>query len=289
MVRITAVGLTVRNVWLAVAIVAAAPVPAQAQFGMLKKLKNAATKPDSAAQVKDSLDQIAAGVLPESVKVNKGSKLARGLSAANSASNKLEAATGISAKDAALAATGVGAAGLVAKKLANGQSGIGSQVASTMKANAQQKVMSAAMGGTGNGAGMAGRIPGMPDLASMQAMQKAAAGMAPKMGQQMNAAAMLGGGMAGITSADAQAMVAFQQEMMQVAMAASAGDEGAQARLEKWQTLTLKYEGDVQKLSMLAASGDVSAVKKMHDLQFRMIRDWASTGSLKEKVKKRKP
>src|SRR5687767_7748762 len=77
-----------RHLVAATLLLALAPTVAQAQFGMLKKLKNAATKPDSAAQVKDSLDQIAAGVLPESVKVSKGSRLARGLSAANAVNNK---------------------------------------------------------------------------------------------------------------------------------------------------------------------------------------------------------
>src|SRR5215207_6005244 len=49
-------------------LVVVAPSPVSAQMGMLKKLKKAVSAPDSSARAKDSLAQIAAGVLPESVK-----------------------------------------------------------------------------------------------------------------------------------------------------------------------------------------------------------------------------
>ena len=50
-------------------IVAMSPSIGHAQFGRLKKLKEKFSAPDSAARAKDSLEQIAAGVKPESVKV----------------------------------------------------------------------------------------------------------------------------------------------------------------------------------------------------------------------------
>ena len=97
-------------------LVALMPSPAHAQLGRLKKLKEKFSAPDSAARAKDSLAQIAAGVLPESVKVGK-SFLQKTGSVVSSANGALESATGISAKDAALAATGIGASNLMAKKL----------------------------------------------------------------------------------------------------------------------------------------------------------------------------
>ena len=208
------------------------PTVAQAQFGMLKKLKKAASGPDSAARAKDSLEQIAAGVSPDSVKIGR-SLLARGVSATKSASDKLEATTGISAKDAALAATGVGATGLIAKKMGMDPMSMGQSVLNNAKQAGKQRAMNAATGVNAIGA-----IPGMPDAATMQAMQAqiARAGAlstaGAKPGKGAAAAATMGlPGMAGFTQADAEALVAFQQEMMQVAMAASAGDVAAQKRL----------------------------------------------------------
>ena len=86
-------------------IVALSPSTSHAQFGRLKKLKEKFSAPDSAARAKDSLEQIAAGVKPESVKVGK-SFLQKTGSVVSTANGALESATGISAKDAALAATG---------------------------------------------------------------------------------------------------------------------------------------------------------------------------------------
>ena len=76
------------------------------------------------------------------------------------------------------------------------------------------------------------------------------------------------------TQADAEALVAFQQEMMQLSMAASAGDAKATARLEAWQAIALKYQPELQRLSLAAGTGDVTAAQRMQRLQFDMIREW---------------
>jgi hypothetical protein len=256
---------------------------------MLKKLKKAASGPDSAARAKDSLEQIANGVSPDSVKIGR-SLLARGVSAASSASNKLEETTGISAKDAALAATGIGATGLIAKKMGADPMSMGANIMNNAKANAKQKAMNAATGVNAIGA-----IPGMPDASMLQGMQakmaqagmargaigKGAAGVAGKIPSGATAGMM---GMPGYTEADAQALVAFQQEMMQVAMAASTGDAAATARLEAWQALAAKHEGEIQKLGLQAQAGDLTAVQKLQRMQFTMMKEWASTASTKSKI-----
>jgi hypothetical protein len=260
-------------------LVAVLPTPASAQFGMLKKLKKAASGPDSAARATDSLAQIAAGVKPESVKVNKGSLFARGASAVSTANGALESATGISAKDAALAATGVGAGNLLAKKMGVDPMSLG------------KTAMKKATGASGLASGIAG-LAGMPDAASIQAMQQsmATASVArAKAGKGAGAAAMVGvPGMAGFTQADAEALVAFQQEMMQVAMLASTGDEAAKSRLEAWQALTLKHQGEIEKLSLSAGAGDLAAMQKLQQMQFTIMKEWASTAGPKLKVPKAK-
>jgi hypothetical protein len=275
----------VRHLIVGALALALVPTSAEAQFGMLKKLKKAASGPDSAARAKDSLAQIAAGVSPDSVKIGT-SLLARGVSAASSASNKLEETTGISAKDAAIAATGIGATGLIAKKMGVDPMSMGQAVMSNAKQAGKQRAMNAAMG-----VNAMGTIPGMPDAATMQSMQAqmaragglSAKGAKPGKGAAM-AATMEMPGMAGFTQADAEALVAFQQEMMQVAMAASAGDAAAKARLDAWQAVTLKHEAEIQKLSLAAQGGDLAAIQKLQIMQLTIMKEWAGTASTRSKV-----
>jgi hypothetical protein len=279
-------------------VAALTPWPAQAQFGMLKKLKNAVSQPDSSARAKDSLAQIAAGVSPDSVKIGKG-LLSRGMTAAGDVSDKMEKATGISAKDAALAATGVGASGLLAKKMGVDPMSLGKAAIASAKQAGQQKAMNATAGLVGLPKGPS--IPGMPDMARLQAMQGAAGMMQGAMAKASaarmksaaagNGATMMGGaGIAGFTQADADALAAFQLEMMQVAMAASAGDVSAKARLDAWQALTLKHQPEIEKLSLQAQGGDMAAIQKLQMMQFTIIREWASTGSrLPKALKSTKP
>jgi len=260
--------------------------PAHAQFGMLKKLKNSVSSPDSATRAKDSLTQIAAGVKPESVKIGKG-LLRRGMSAAGEVNDKLEKTTGISAKDAALAATGIGASGLIAKKMGLDPMNLSAQMMNKANAAGQARAIKA-QGGLA--AGM-GSIAGMPDAATMQKMQlqmqqrmalaSAARARAGAKSVPVSGAAM---GIPGYSEADAQALVAFQQEMMQVAMAASAGDAAAQARLQSWQTLALKHQPEIEKLTLAAQGGDVTAIQKLQVMQFTLMKEWANTGSTKVKV-----
>ena len=281
------VRVAMRRLVAAALVVGLVPTAAEAQFGMLKKLKKAASGPDSAARAKDSLEQIAAGVSPDSVKIGRN-LLARGVSAASSASNKLEATTGISAKDAALAATGIGATGLIAKKMGVDPMSMGAQVMNNAKAAGKQRAMNAA-----SGVNAIGAIPGMPDAATMQAMQAqmlqagALSAKGAKGATATSRAAMMGAsGLAGFTQADAEALVAFQQEMMQVAMAASAGDEKARARLDAWQAVTVKHEAEIQKLSLAAQGGDLAAMQKLQMMQFTIMKEWAGTASTKSKVLK---
>ena len=260
-------------------IVALSPSIAHAQFGRLKKLKEKFSAPDSAARAKDSLEQIAAGVKPESVKVGK-SMLQKGAAIVSTANGALEATTGISAKDAALAATGIGASNLMAKKLGLDPMSIGAQALANAKMSAQQRAMQKAAGGGLTGAARLGGLAGAGmDAAQLQALRRAATTRA-------NRAAMANP-MAGnpatpsYSQADLDALLAFQQEMSQLSVAASAGDPSARARLELWQELALKYQPEAQRLSAAAGAGDMGAVQKLQRLQFDMMREWSRSGSLK--------
>jgi hypothetical protein len=258
------------------------PSPAHAQFGRLKKLKEKFSAPDSAARAKDSLAQIAAGVKPESVKVGT-SFLQKSASVVSSANGALESATGISAKDAALAATGIGATNLLSKKLGVDPMSIGQQAMANAKMTAQQRAMQKAAGKVGApNAGMSGM-----DAAQMQAMQQGAMANAAA-GARANSAAMAAYANAGYSQEDIDALTTFQQEMMQLSMAASAGDASAKARLEAWESVVMKYQVDMQKLSLAAGSGDVAAAQKAQRMQFDMIKEWNASGHAHARLPKGK-
>jgi len=258
-------------------LVALSPSTSEAQFGRLKKLKEKFSAPDSAARAKDSLAQIAAGVKPESVKVGK-SFLQKSASVVSTANGALESTTGISMKDAALAATGVGAGNLMAKKLGLDPMSIGAQALANAKMSAQQRAMQKAAGGVGQ-AGMPSMAGAGMDAAQLQAMQRAATTRANRAAM---ANPMVGNPeMANYSQADIDALLAFQQEMSQLSLAASAGDPSARARLEAWEAVALKYQPEAQRLSAAAGAGDMGAVQKLQRLQFDMMKEWSRTGGTK--------
>ncbi|HEX7981080.1 MAG TPA: hypothetical protein VF461_20905 [Gemmatimonadaceae bacterium] len=260
-------------------IVALSPSTAHAQFGRLKKLKEKFSAPDSAARAKDSLEQIAAGAKPESVKVGK-SILQKGAAIVSTANGALESTTGLSAKDAALAATGIGAGNLMAKKLGFDPMSFGAQALANSKLSPQQRAMQKATGG----AGLSGIATAGMSAAQIQAMQRAATANAAARSNRANAMAG-NAAMAGYSQADIDALIAFQQEMTQLSLAASSGDASAQARLEAWEALVLRYNPEVQRLSTAASAGDMGAVQKLERLQFDMMREWSRTGSAKATTK----
>jgi len=261
------------------------PSPAQAQLGRFKKLKEKFSAPDSAARAKDSLAQIAAGVKPESVKVGK-SFLQKTGSVVSSANGALESATGLSAKDAALAATGIGASSLMAKKLGLDPMSIGQQAIANAKMSAQQRAMQKSAGKVGMPGGSGMSAMGGMTPAQMQAMQQSAMANAG-VGARGNSAAMANAyASAGYSQEDIDALTAFQQEMMQLSMAASSGDARAKARLEAWQVLVTKYQPEMQKLSVAAGSGDAAAVQRIQRLQFDLIKEWNAGGVTRAKAAK---
>jgi hypothetical protein len=276
--------------WLTAAalLLALTPFPAHAQLGRLKKLKQKFSAPDSAARAKDSLAQIAAGVLPESVKVGT-SFLQKTGTVVRTANGALEATTGLSAKDAALAATGIGAGNLVAKKLGLDPMSIGQQAIANAKMSSQQraaqKVGGVGLAGTAGAPGTAG-YPSM-DAEQMRNMQKAM-GAAAASGRANSAAMANAYASAGYSQADIDALMQFQQEMMQLSMAASAGDASAKARLESWEAIAMKYQPQMQKLSLAASTGDMAAVQKMQRMQFDLIKEWNASGSGRAKLSKAK-
>jgi hypothetical protein len=268
----------VRSVIGTLMLLALTPLAANAQFGMLKKLKNSIS-PDSAAKLENAKNDsiaLAAKLAAGDTTPLGRSKFSRVVSAAGAASEKFEAVTGVSAKDAALAATGVGATNIIAKKMGVDPMSLGAKAMNMRQQSMANRAASPAMGGTG--------IPGMPNMAEFAKMQQAAS-----MRMQNSPTPRSGGNevmvgnpmMGGFTEADARAIAAFQQEMMQVAMAASGGDLAAQARLERWQTIALKYEPEIEKLSISASGGDMAAVQRLQVIQIDIIKEWANTGSVK--------
>lgn len=265
-------------------LLAVTPLAANAQFGLLKKLKNSIS-PDSAAKVaaaKEDSIALAVKLAAGDTTPLERSKFARAVSAAGAASDKFESVTGVSAKDAALAASGVGASGLIAKKMGIDPMSLGARA---LNMSQQQRASGGATGGVQAALrGMPGMpsIPGMPNMADLMKLQQTAAVQlqgVQKLSAGRNVAAMTS--YAGFTEADARAMAAFQQEMMQVAMAASGGDLAAQARLERWQTIALKYQPEIEKLSLSVGGGDMAAFQRLQVIQVDIIKEWANTGSSK--------
>jgi len=124
--------------------------------------------------------------------------------------------------------------------------------------------------------------------AQTQKMQRAAvanAGAAQANRAAMGNAMTGNAAMAGYSQADVDAILAFQQEMTQLSVAASAGDASARVRLAEWEAVVLKHNPEAQRLSMAASAGDMDAVQKLQRLQFDMMREWTRTGSGKTPAK----
>ena len=275
--------MNARSVIGTIILLAVTPLAANAQFGMLKKLKNSIS-PDSAAKIENAKNDsiaLAAKLAVGDTTPLERSKFSRAVSAAGKASEKFEEVTGVSAKDAALAVSGVGATNLVAKKMGVDPVSLGAKAINLRNQNAAAKT---GLGGIPGG-GMPS-IPGMPNMADLMKMRNAASpsvqmqGMALPKGRAGNQE-ITGNPMLGFTEADAQAIAAFQQEMMQVAMAASGGDAAAQARLERWQAIALKYQPEIEKLSLSGGAGDMAAIQRLQVIQIEIIKEWVNTSSSK--------
>jgi len=250
------------------------PHVAGAQFHALKSLKNkvhpdSATKAEAAAKDSAAKDSVArVGGMPvskDAVKdaakgavagdsTSKRSRLARVASKAVAASQKFQDVTGVSVKDAALMATGVGAGAVVAKKLGVDPTSMASKSLSHAAAPRSPTMPTGAMTGATPSMGV------MPNMASMGTMPT------------MPASARRGSG--GVSDADAKLVMDFQQEAMRVSTAASRGDPDAKARLESLQAIQMKYQPEMQRLSMSASTGDTAAVRRLTVIQFDMMREW---------------
>lgn len=250
--------------------------PAQAQFGGLKRLKKAFTQPDSAVQAKDSASTPIAAAADSGK--SKRSFFSRAAAAAGNASDKFEKTTGISAKDAALAASGVGVAGLIAKKagLPDPGSIVGNAVNNAAGNALQQRV-------TGSGIG-AGALPsgiiGQKTATSAATLKSGAASRAAMIANNGLSSAGVG------TPGDAAAMLAFQQMMMQTATAASSGDASARSRLDAWQAIALKYQAQAENLTAAAAAGNPVAVRRLQEMQISMIKEWTGAQNLSPRIVK---
>lgn len=236
--------------------------PADAQFGALKKLKNKVTgTPDSASVIADSVKKDSAKVAataPADTTKGGQSIFSRAKNAASKASDKFEQTTGISAKDAALAASGAGVANLVMKKtgvadatnIGNiGMNAIGKSASAAASAAKTPSVADLSKLG----------MPGMPAIPGMSAISPSVTGA--------RVPAVIGG------TAETAAVLEFQQELMDVAMKASTGDANARARLDAWQALLLKYQPEMMRLSTTAAA-QPDTPRKLMELQLALMSEW---------------
>jgi hypothetical protein len=267
------------------------PRAAGAQFGMLKKLKeakDALSGPDSAQKAKDSLakvQKLSGGevALGDSAKKDTTKKeqsfFSRAKSAASKVSDKVESTTGVSVKDAALAASGVGIAGIAAKKLGVDPASLASNAMGKLSEAAQKKAAlsnaasspTAALQAMADGGGSPAAAAQMmqQQMQSMQAMQGMQAAAMKAIGSAKGSAALSG-------MPDAQLMLAFQQEMMQVATDATGGNAVARQKLEAWNALTAKFESQAAPLTVAVSGGDMAAYAKLQALQTGMMREWLS-------------
>ena len=90
----------------------------------------------------------------------------------------------------------------------------------------------------------------------------------------------------GYGKVEAEALGAFQQEMMEVALAASAGDATAKARLDAWQALTVKHEAEIRRLGVAAEAGDTVATQKLQLMQLTIMKEWQGTGGPRSRLKR---
>ncbi len=260
----------------------ASKVSKPAQIAASPKVSaKAPAAPDSSAGVKDSLAKLHATVsygevaLPVDSAPKKQSRFARARSAAGKASAKFEKTTGISTKDAALAASGVGIGTIAAKKMGVDPASIAAKAIA--KNDSTRKPAPPAQGAP-PGSMPPGAMMGMPNAAAVQQQQQMQAGMAAP---RVSTAAML-------EMPDAQLMIAFQQEIMQVSMDAAAGNPVARARLEGWNKLTAKYQAEAVPLTTAASAGDLAALTRLQALQVGMMREWLRSYGASE-TKGRKP
>ena len=203
----------------ALALLAAAlPTAADAQLGGLRKLRKA--RPDSAALAAESTAsrRDSARVAPADSARGGRSRLVRAASAAKKAADRIEAATGISATDAALIATGVGAPGLVARKLG---------------VDPKAVVANALGSASANRAAAAQARPGTPAAGLSPADEEAMLAFQREMARVATAASA--GDAAALARLEAwQAIVArHEPEIERLTLAASAGDVATLQKLQR--------------------------------------------------------
>ena len=266
---------------LAIALSFAAMQSASGQFGMLRKVKDRVSGGDSASRAADSVarsqavaeaskTKSPAPVATADTSTEGTSRFARAKAAAVRASDKFEKVTGVSTKDAALAVSGAGVANLAAKKLGVDPMSLATKAMNRAneepmkRASPRGSPTGSALGGLTRG-GSANGTPGMQQMMLMRGMSSSGAPSADY----------------APTTAEAEAMLAFQQEMVQVAMAANTGDATARARLESWNAVMLRHHSEMESLSTSAGTGDVASMQKLQLLQLTMMKEWSQTSRTK--------
>ncbi len=77
----------------------------------------------------------------------------------------------------------------------------------------------------------------------------------------------------------ARAFAAFQQELIEAAIAADGGDGAAQARLESWTTAAKQRISEIATLSIATSVGDVAAIQRLQAIQADLMTEWVSAAA----------
>lgn len=87
----------------------------------------------------------------------------------------------------------------------------------------------------------------------------------------------------------ARAFAAFQQNLIQVAVEADAGDLAAQDRLEIWTVTAKQYASEIQRLSSTMSAGDDdAAIQRLAAIQADLMKEWVNASSARSANRSRK-
>lgn len=86
----------------------------------------------------------------------------------------------------------------------------------------------------------------------------------------------------------ARAFAAFQQELIEVAIAADGGDGAAQARLASWTSVAKQRVSEIATLSVATSVGDVAAIQRLQVIQAELMKEWVNAAASESEYRSRK-
>ena len=86
----------------------------------------------------------------------------------------------------------------------------------------------------------------------------------------------------------ARAFAAFQQELIEVAIAADGGDGAAQARLESWTSMAKQRVSEIATLATATSAGDLAAIQRLQVIQADLMKEWVNAAASESGYRGRK-